>query len=124
MTIEVVPEDIRLASARMADVVGEVRDVRPADGLKDVRGSLPGSMSAGAASDLIETWTCRFVNWADDADEHREELETAAVAYKKEDERAALDAEALRRSLGLPPQFSPSQPDIAPPRIPGLPKNP
>lgn len=119
--IEVVPEDIRLASRHMADVVGEVRDARPADGLKDVRGALPGSMSAGAASDLIETWTSRFVGWADDGDEHRDALETAAIAYKQEDDRAASDAEALRRSLGLPPQFSPSQPDIASPGIPGLP---
>lgn len=124
MTIEVVPEDIRRASARMADIVGEVRDVRPADGLKDIRGSLPGSMSAGAASDLIETWTSRYANWADDAEAHREELETAAIAYKEEDERAARDAEALRRSLGLPPQFSPLHPDVAGPGIPSLPETP
>jgi hypothetical protein len=124
MTIEVVPEDIRLASARMADVVEEVRNAKPADGLKDLRGSLPGSMSADAASALIETWTNRFANWADDADEHREDLETAAISYKEADERAALGAEALRRSLGLPPQFSPVQPDITPPGIPGLPGTP
>lgn len=115
MTIEVVPEDLRKAGRRMSDVADVVGDAKPGEGLKDLRGALPGSKSAAAAASLAEAWSSRFKSWHSDAVSHHEALLKCAEYYESADQEAARGADEFRRQIGLPTEVPPSQPLPAPP---------
>jgi hypothetical protein len=96
MGVEVVPDQIRDAAAKMDAAASGVRSNAPTD-IDGVAGALPGSQSAGAATTLASTWKSRFNGWARRTDAHVTGMREAADTWASTDHTNAARMEKMAR---------------------------
>jgi hypothetical protein len=72
---------MRAAGTTVGDATTALREADCGTPYADLSGALPGGVSAGAASDFAQTWSCTFKGWRDQAGQHASNLTQAAANY-------------------------------------------
>jgi hypothetical protein len=76
-----VPEAVRAAGVTMADAVSVLRGADCGTPVGELVGALPGSASAGAATNYASAWKSGFVSWCDQSADHARNMIQAATNY-------------------------------------------
>jgi hypothetical protein len=76
-----VPDAVRAAGTTVGQAVAALRSADCGTPVGELADALPGSVSAGAATDYAASWKQGFGAWCDDAGRHGQNLVAAAANY-------------------------------------------
>jgi hypothetical protein len=76
-----VPDAVRAAGVVMGDAVGLLRGADVGSPVSELAAALPGSVSAGAATDYAGAWKTDFGAWCDQAADQADNMSRIAANY-------------------------------------------